>query len=417
MAKVRKRRRLLRDLSLKWSFGLYVLLCIAAALISCALTISLFSAENNAIWNHYESLYHDDIAVAGQLTVNGEVVDDEGIWFYTRSVQSLFSSEDLQRYHLNETLMVLSVPVNCFLCLLGTGWLFYRRKLHPPLALFDQASTKIAEGDLGFSIAYDSRNEMGRMARSFETMRASLEHTHRQMWRMAEERKRLNQAFAHDLRTPLTVLKGYVDYLHSYVPQGRVSQEKLLSTLDMMGQYIGRLEGYTISMSSLQKLEEIEPQLQPIVFDALAEQLRQTAEMLCGKEALDFAAEGQGSLLADADLVTQVAENLLANAKRYASHRVAIRCMLKDGLLCLTVSDDGPGFSREAREKAASPYYHEQTEDLNADHFGLGLYVCTLLCHKLGGKLILPLEEGSSQVIAVFQADRASTRNKSVPAR
>lgn len=88
-------------------------------------------------------------------------------------------------------------------------------------------------------------------------MRAALEDNNRQMWRSIEDRKQLNAAFSHDLRTPLTVLRGYTDFLNRYLPEGKISKEKLLDTITTMSIHILRLENYVQIMGEAQKLEDI----------------------------------------------------------------------------------------------------------------------------------------------------------------
>ena len=99
---------------------------------------------------------------------------------------------------------------------------------------------------------------MGQLCSSFEKMRISLSENNSRMWRSMEERKRLNAAFAHDLRTPLTVLRGYTDLLSQYLPQDKIPKDKVMSTVNTMSGHITRLENYVISMNTLQKLEDIE---------------------------------------------------------------------------------------------------------------------------------------------------------------
>ena len=53
---------------------------------------------------------------------------------------------------------------------------------------------------------------MGRLCQSFEEMRQELVCNKENMWKLVDRQKELNAAFAHDLRTPLTVLKGYTDF-------------------------------------------------------------------------------------------------------------------------------------------------------------------------------------------------------------
>ena len=90
-------------------------------------------------------------------------------------------------------------------------------------------------------------------------------------------------------------------------------------------------------------------------------------------------------LMADRDSILQVANNLTANAVRYAESAVTC-CMeeTEEGLL-LKVTDDGKGFSEEGLRQAMNPYFTE--EKGNGKHFGIGLYLCRILCGRHGGWL------------------------------
>ena len=94
--------------------------------------------------------------------------------------------------------------------LAGAGALFYRWKLKRPIALLMEGTRRIQAQDLDFSIPQPSRDELGQLCAAFETMRAQLLRTNRELWRQGEERKRLNAAFAHDLRNPVTDRKSVV---------------------------------------------------------------------------------------------------------------------------------------------------------------------------------------------------------------
>ena len=80
------------------------------------------------------------------------------------------------------------------------------------------------------------------------------------------------------------------------------------------------------------------------------------------------------------------------------------RAELSEGSLSLTVSDDGPGFPPEALKRAAEPYYRgEKNAPERENHFGLGLYLCRVLCEKHGGRLeISNRPQGGAQVTARF---------------
>lgn len=398
---VRRKNHPLKNLSLKWSFVLYVTLFIMLALLLSLLLSGLFSRLQNDIYEYYVELYQDVLARQGDLVVDGVVIRKDAIQFYTESLQDKFSERDKRLYTLYGAMSVLIVPIVSMICVLTAGVVFYQRKLNPPLKILDFASTRIAAGDLDFTVEYQSGNEFGRLAASFETMRGSLYKTNREMWRMMEGRRDLNAAFAHDLRTPLTVLRGYCDFLLKYVPDGKIDNEKAISTLSTMNVYLKRLEGYTSSMSSLQKLDEIELSPRQVSFGDLCEELKDIADMLRDGKRLVFRGKGDERLHIDTAAASQVCENLVSNAVRYAESEVRVSCSVTDGLLCVCVSDDGPGFTPEALKNAAEPYFRDEKDISDATHFGIGLYICRLLCEKHGGRLTIE-NIGGGRVTASF---------------
>ena len=103
----------------------------------------------------------------------------------------------------------IALPVLFFVgALLCAVFLFYRLKLKKPLIILKDATARIMEDDLDFSVEAAAPDELGALCGAFETMRRALLANNQKLWRQAEEQKRLNAAFSHDLRNPLTVLKG-----------------------------------------------------------------------------------------------------------------------------------------------------------------------------------------------------------------
>lgn len=384
-----------RDLSLKWSFVLYVAVCILIALLLSITLSGFFSWMQNDVQQYYIDIYQDELAKQAHLVSEEEVVQGEGIWVYTEDIRTKFSERDIKLYDLYGMLTILVVPITSILCVIIAGIIFYLRKLKKPLYLLDTASSRIAAGDLDFKVEYDCCNEFGRLAASFETMRAALYETNREMWQMMEARRRLNAAFSHDLRTPLTVLRGYCDFLLKYVPEGKITDERAISTLSTIDLYLRRLEGYTITMSSLQKLDEIELLPKEVSFDTLCEEVRNISVILASKKRINFHNDGDGVLCLDLPAVIQTYENLLTNAVRYAENEVKVSCVVKKDVLSISVADDGPGFTPEALKNATEPYYRTEKDMSDVTHFGIGLYICRLLCEKHGGTLTIENTPGA----------------------
>lgn len=84
----------------------------------------------------------------------------------------------------------------------------------------------------------------------------------------------------------------------------------------------------------------------------------------------------------------QVFENIVSNAVRYAVNTIDVSCHISADHLVISVSDDGAGFSEEELKTATAPYYTGSPND-SEHHFGLGLYLCKILCEKHNGALKL----------------------------
>ncbi|MDE7275398.1 MAG: hypothetical protein K2N98_00865, partial [Lachnospiraceae bacterium] len=117
----------------------------------------------------------------------------------------------------------------------------------------------------------------------------------------------------------------------------------------------------------------------------------------------------------DKDLVLEVMENLLANASVHTKDRILLTITNRGTALELCVEDNGGGFSEEALKLAGNPFYREENGKSGQRpnghfgsnrgiHFGLGLYICKLICEKCGGSLhIENLSDDSGGVVtAVF---------------
>lgn len=325
----------------------------------------------------------------------------------------------------------------------GLGWItfrrFYRVHIAGPLGELSGAAERIARQDLDFSIERVRGKELGRLSERLEDMRASLLDAQRELWRTAEGRRRLNAAFAHDMRTPITVLKGTVEMAQMRLRRGDALAEESLNTLSSQ---VMRLERYATEMGGLTKLEDrpVERRIMPTseLVDELAAHaaevvaargeglgLRVSPQMppvhfgragTAGKEPMvdptppivqrprpHTADMGSGLAYVDLSLVEEVLDNLLSNACGHARGVVGLEAVVREGELVLRVSDDGPGFTPEALRRGCDPFF---SENKSAVHFGLGLNVSSILCGLHGGALDLANGEmGGACASATFDVD------------
>lgn len=272
------------------------------------------------------------------------------------------------------------------------GILFYHLKLKSPIAVLQMGTERIRSHDLNFSLPEISADELGQICVGFEMMRAELLKTNRELWHQAEERKRLNAAFAHDLRNPVTVLKGSIRLMKS----GRADEH----TLERMDRYVQRIEHYVEAMSSIQRLEQLRVRPCEMTGSVLREELGETARLLAPGTDIRLSVTDLGTIRIDHGIFLTVAENLIGNAARFAHEKLEIRLTLAEDVLCLTVSDDSPGFPAQLVKNGPKPF--GKLEE-SPEHLGMGLYGSSLLCLKCGGELRLENRPaGGAEVTAFF---------------
>ncbi|MGO4731549.1 HAMP domain-containing sensor histidine kinase [Paenibacillus sp. 2KB_22] len=305
-----------------------------------------------------------------------------------------FAWAEKLRLRFGETDWVMPSLVTAVLLTVASGIvtmavLFYRWKLKRPLELLKRASENISANDLDFRISYDSQDEMGELIALFENMRSQLEKNLKTLWRSVEERKQINAIFAHDLRTPLSVLKGNAELLATYLPEKKLSEEKVLDLIHTMNIHILRLESYAEAMNSIQRLEDVPLKIQSMDTISLTALLDGSAEQIAKQYGIRFVSSveyNNASVHVDPYLVMQIFENIVANGARYAASQLNVHYDVQGGIMKITVSEDGPGFSDEALSKAILPFYRGEVWDAS-EHRGLGLYVCKVFCEKHEGSL------------------------------
>ena len=262
---------------------------------------------------------------------------------------------------------------------------YYRKKLREPITQLQNGVERIQEDNLDFHIEYDGDDELGRLCCSMEKMRRELRQKHKALWESLEQRKLLNASVSHDLRTPITVLKGYLDYLEKNIPQDKLTEDMLLDTVLSMQGAVNRLELYVESVRDIEKIENIEIEKRSENVKLLLNELRSNVLRLAGNKEIIISNDiTVDKIQIDKGVFFRILENLLQNALRYAEKQVSINLSHKKDFLILTVKDDGKGFSAADLEKATTVFY---SNDKEKQHFGIGLSVCKILCEKHGGLL------------------------------
>lgn len=287
--------------------------------------------------------------------------------------------------------------------LLLADYLFYRLKLKKPLLVLQEGAGHIIKNDLDFRIQAEGEDELGELCRAFEIMRENLLINNRTLWKQAEERRRLNAAFSHDLRNPVTVLKGCAGLLKKSMEQEKPDLQAIQTSAEFITQYTQRIESYVEAMTRAQKLEELECRAELCKSAALQHELENSLRMIAEpfqKELCILCSKGVEEIYIDRQFFYNTTENLVCNALRYADKAVKVIVSYKKNEVLLYVSDDGKGFSEKILKKGIVPFLRDDA--VSEGHFGMGLYICKMMCEKHGGELLLENMEKGARVKARF---------------
>ena len=306
-----------------------------------------------------------------------------------------FSTGDAVAYYSSYVAMI-GLPVLFITIGIGAAAaIYYRKKLQVPITQLQNGVEKIQEDNLDFHVEYNEDDELGQLCCSMEKMRSELWQKQKALWESLEQRKLLNASVAHDIRTPITVLKGYLDYLEKMIPQDKLTEDMLLDTVSAMQGAVNRLEQYVDCVRDVEKIENIEIEKRPENVRRLLDEMRSNVKQLETNKEILISSNimTMDEVRLDKSVFFRIFENLLQNALRYAKKQVHISILQNKNFLILTVEDDGNGFAGKDLEKAATVFY---SSDKEGQHFGIGLSICRILCEKHGGLLSISNNKNKS---------------------
>ncbi|GFI23909.1 sensor histidine kinase CssS [Lachnospiraceae bacterium] len=329
----------------------------------------------------------------GTFKVSGSIVEENESDTYT--------DREMMICRITEVMIIICPLLFSFLGIWCAGSIFYHIKLKKPLLLLNQGISHISLNDLEFSFDYQESDELGCLCSAFEKMREQLLENNVQMWNMIEERRQINASVAHDLRTPITIIKGYSEYLERNLVKGVMAQDNILDIVIYMKQAANRLEDYANSVHDVQMLEDINLEYADVELIDLYNEIKSSLEIIeqeLGKQIKVINNLPNISVYLSSTAVFRILENIVRNACRYCENLVLVEISLIDQNLIITTTDDGKGFTEQDLKKALNPFYKDKGQ---RDHYGIGLTICKVLSQKHGGDIFLSNVQNSGAKVTV----------------
>ena len=282
----------------------------------------------------------------------------------------------------------ISAAVILLLCSL-LCWVLAKR-ITGPIEDISEAARRLGSGDFTARAPVDGCVELADFATTFNNMAARLQT-------IDNSRGQFMGNIAHELRTPMTTIKGFIDGMLD----GTIPPENQNHYLGIVSQEVGRLTRLIKNMLDITKLEAGEYKVNATTYD-IWESITSVvfgAEQRLEANNIQISgfAPTKTLVLADQDLVYQVIYNLVDNAIKFCNVGGEIRFSVTQskGAVTVGVRNTGAGIAPEALPYVFDRFYKEdKSRGLNTTGSGLGLHICKVLINLSGGKIWVDSKEG-----------------------
>ncbi|MFD0829790.1 sensor histidine kinase [Neobacillus sp. M.A.Huq-85] len=297
---------------------------------------------------------------------------------------------------LSRSLFPLIFGLLFLLLILVNGLLSYfvSKSIIKPLFSLKNATEQMGEGNLNVKIEYDRQDEIGQLNHAFDKMRTKLKESIKLQLQYEENRKELISNISHDLKTPITAIKGYIEGIQDGVAESQGKTERYLSTIKRkatdMDQLIDDL--FLFSKLDLKKMpfsfEDIDIIRYIINF---VEEISFDLEEKEIKIFVENRIENEVRVIADRDKLRRVLSNIINNSIKHmkkAEKQIEIYIQGKADFVEIEVHDNGSGIEQESLPYIFERFYRVDTSrNKSTGGSGLGLAIAKQIITEHDGDI------------------------------
>lgn len=268
---------------------------------------------------------------------------------------------------------------------------FISEKIVSPIRQMSVATKRFSAGEFDTKIPVEGSDEIAELATAFNSMADSLAN-------LEYMRSSFLANVAHDLRTPMTSISGFIDGILS----GAIPQEQQSYYLGVIGQEIRRLSRLVSNLLDISRMEAGNRKFEKTPFDicetARIILLTFEAKIDAKKLNVEFdAPEDRLYVYSDKDAVYQVLYNLCDNAVKFSRDGGLYRITIKEtgDKVSVSVFDEGIGISKEDLPNVFDRFYKsDKSRGLDRTGVGLGLYIVKTIMDNLGEQITVDSVQG-----------------------
>ncbi|WP_369913232.1 sensor histidine kinase [Streptococcus merionis] len=328
--------------------------------------------------------------------------ENQYVFHYDLAVR--YADENLQAKLPSFMTLLLSSGILVTILVFSSLTVLFSKRINHQLKTILAATDKIRQQDLDFAVNKTEIKELNIILSGLDTLHQSLQTTLKTNWQLEQERRQQVAALIHDIKTPLTVIKGNTELLAMSGLTGKQS-----GYLEASQKNIQKVDSYVQALTDFVKVEQLElASLESIMIEQFIDEISYDMQSLAHAKNRSLTIHQKISsrqiILVSKDLAKRALLNILDNAFVYSAEDSVPEIILKeqDNALVITCTNEGRVFSAEELEKASQPFYRADSSRGASDHLGLGLYVAQLCATKHQGQLILQNVSSGVKVSLTF---------------
>lgn len=272
---------------------------------------------------------------------------------------------------------------------------FVSRSIIRPIKTLEAAALQIKEGDLTHKVEATTKGEIGQLSIAFEDMRVRLKQSIDQSLQYEENRKMLLSHISHDLKTPISAIKGYVEGIMDGIANTEEKRSRYMETIYRKAEDMDQLIDELFLFSKLD--------LQTVAFDFKVIDMIRYLEHFLDEQRFDLEKSGVRLLYreqaepimiaADPDKLSRVLTNILNNCVKYmgqhselAAKDITVRVKELEQHALVEIEDSGPGIDKDDLPYIFDRFYRaEQSRNSETGGSGLGLAIVKQIIEGHGG--------------------------------
>lgn len=283
--------------------------------------------------------------------------------------------------------------------ILLTAWVY--KSMLKPLGMLQKATNEIKNGNLDFALEVEEEDEIGQICQDFEEMRIRLKESTEEKIQYDKENKELISNISHDLKTPITAIKGYVEGIMDGVASSPEKLDKYIRTIYNKANDMDRL------IDELTFYSKIDTNKIPYTFTKInvASYFRDCVEEV----GLDMESQNielgyfnyvdeDVMVIADAEQMRRVINNIISNSVKYLDKkRGIINIRIKDvgDFIQVEIEDNGKGIAAKDLPNIFDRFYRTDSSRNSAKGgSGIGLSIVRKIIEDHGGRIWATSKEG-----------------------